>query len=305
MPEVRQRFSEELRALEDEVQQTATQARLLLEQALRALVGGDLATCDQVVSGDDEVDALYLDVEQRILHLFALQTPVATDLRLLTALLHINLHLERVGDQAVNIAKIVRMAEGLPQIPAVVQDLEEMGKISLRMIGAAMDALARRDVDLARKLPELDDPIDQLNREMLPKVLEVSDNKLMLEWGIRMYVVSRQIERIGDNAVDIGGAGGIPRHRPVPGVHRCLTSGNRTPRALGALRGRRAEPDNKPPAQGSGPIAGTARRQLSGLSVREALMLNPSSTVGGHMRLDRLGFALVDCLPGLGRRGIS
>jgi phosphate transport system protein len=204
MPEVRQRFSEELRALEDEVQQTATQARLLLEQALRALVGRDLAICDQVVSGDDEVDALYLDVERRILHLFALQTPVATDLRLLTALLHINLHLERVGDQAVNIAKIVRMAEGLPQIPAVVQDLEEMGEISLRMVGAAMDALARRDVDLARKLPDLDDPIDQLNREMLPKVLEVSDDKLMLEWGIRMYVVSRQIERIGDNAVDIG-----------------------------------------------------------------------------------------------------
>jgi phosphate transport system protein len=204
MPEVRQRFSEELRALENEVQQTATQAQLLLEQALRALVGGDLATCDQVVSGDDEVDALYLDVERRILHLFALQTPVATDLRLLTALLHINLHLERVGDQAVNIAKIARMAEGLPPIPAVVQDLEEMGKISLRMVGVAMDALARRDVDLARKLPELDDPIDQLNREMLPKVLEVSDDKLMLEWGIRMYVVSRQIERIGDNAVDIG-----------------------------------------------------------------------------------------------------
>ena len=142
MPEVRQRYSEELRALEAEVQQTATQAQLLLEQALGALVGGDLAICDQVVRGDDEVDALYLDVERRILHLFALQTPVATDLRLLTALLHINLHLERVGDQAVNIAKIVRMAEGLPQIPAVVQDLEEMGKISLRMVGAAMDALA-------------------------------------------------------------------------------------------------------------------------------------------------------------------
>src|SRR5215207_9740171 len=85
MPETRQRFSEELRALEDEVQRTASQAQLLLEQALQALVGGDLAICDQVVRGDDEVDALYLDVERRILHLFALQTPVATDLRLLTA----------------------------------------------------------------------------------------------------------------------------------------------------------------------------------------------------------------------------
>jgi phosphate transport system protein len=204
MPEVRQRFSEELRALEDEVQRTASQAQLLLEQALQALLSGDLALCDEVVRGDDEVDDLYLDVERRILHLFALQTPVATDLRLLTALLHINLHLERVGDQAVNIAKIAKLSDGLPQNPRVLQDLEEMGKIALRMVGAAMDALARRDVDLARKLPELDDPIDQLNRGMLPKVLEVADDKRMLEWGIRMYVVSRQVERIGDNAVDIG-----------------------------------------------------------------------------------------------------
>jgi phosphate transport system protein len=204
MPEVRQRFSEELRALEDEVQRTATQAELLLEQALQALLGGDLALCDQVVRGDDEVDALYLDVEQRILHLFALQTPVATDLRLLTALLHINLHLERVGDQAVNMAKIAKLADGLSQIPEVLRDLEEMGASALQMVRTAMVALARRDVDLARTLPELDDPIDQLNRGMLPKVLEASDDKLMLEWGIRMYVVSRQIERIGDNAVDIG-----------------------------------------------------------------------------------------------------
>jgi phosphate transport system protein len=204
MPEVRLRFSEELRVLEDEVQQTATQAQLLLEKALQALEGGDLAICEQVIKGDDKVDKLYLDVEQRILYLFALQTPVATDLRLLTALLHINLHLERIGDQAVNIAKIARLTNGLPQIPEVLQDLQEMGKLALRMVGTAMDALARRDVELASNLPELDDPIDQLNRGMLPKVLEASDDKRLLEWGIRMYVVSRQIERIGDNAVDIG-----------------------------------------------------------------------------------------------------
>jgi phosphate transport system protein len=204
MSEVRQRFSEDLRVLEDEVQQTATQAQLLLEKALQALATSDPAICDQVIRGDDEVDKLYLDVERRILHLFALQTPVATDLRLLTALLHINLHLERVGDQAVNIAKIARLTRGLPQIPEVLHDLEEMGKLSLRMVSTAMDALARRDLELAGKLPELDDPIDHLNRGMLPKLLEASDDKRLLEWGIRMYVVSRQIERIGDNAVDIG-----------------------------------------------------------------------------------------------------
>jgi phosphate transport system protein len=99
------------------------------------------------------VDQLYLDVERRILHLFALQTPVASDLRLLTALLHINLHLERIADQAVNLAKITKLAHGLPPNPTVLQHLGEMGAIALGMVGAAMDALARRDLDLARSLP--------------------------------------------------------------------------------------------------------------------------------------------------------
>jgi len=204
MREVRRRFHEELRALEGDVQRTGARAQLLLEKALQALTHGDPAICDEVIRGDDEVDELYLDVERRILGLFALQAPVASDLRLLTALLHINLHLERVADQAVNVAKITKLADGLPPNPKVLQHLEEMGAIALRMVGAAMNALARRDLELARKLPEMDDPIDRLNRGMLQQVLETRDDKQMLEWGIRMYVVSRQIERIGDNAVDIG-----------------------------------------------------------------------------------------------------
>ena len=204
MREIRRRFHEELRALEDEVQRTGTQAQLLLEQALQALARGDPALCEEVIRGDDEVDRLYLDVERRILGLFALQTPVASDLRLLTALLHINLHLERIADQAVNMAKITKLADGLPPIPTVLQHLGEMGALALGMVGAAMAALARRDLDLARSLPELDEPIDRLNRGMLGQVLGVSDDKQRLEWGIRMYVVSRQLERIGDNAVDIG-----------------------------------------------------------------------------------------------------
>ncbi len=204
MSEIRRRYHEELRVLEDDVQRTGVQARLLLEKALQTLPDGDLAVCDEVIAGDDEVDELYLDVERRILGLFALQTPVASDLRLLTALLHINLHLERVADQAVNIAKITKLVDGLPRDPKVVRHLDEMGAIALGMVGTAMDALARRDLELSRKLPEMDDPIDQLNRGMLQHVLEASDDKRTLEWGIRMHVVSRQIERIGDNAVDIG-----------------------------------------------------------------------------------------------------
>jgi phosphate transport system protein len=204
MREVRRRFHEELHALEGEVQQTGAQARLLLERALQALAHNDPAVCGEVIRGDDEVDQLYLDVERRILGLFALQTPVASDLRLLTALLHINLHLERIADQAVNLAKITKLAHGLPPNPTVLQHLGEMGAIALGMVGPAMHALARRDLELTRSLPEMDDPLDRLNRGMLRQVLAASDDRRMLEWGIRMYVVSRQIERIGDNAVDIG-----------------------------------------------------------------------------------------------------
>jgi phosphate transport system protein len=204
MSEVRQRFHKELRDLEDAVQRTGAEARSLFEKALQALASGDPAVCDQVIRGDDVVDKLYLDVEQRILNLFALQTPVASDLRLLTALLHVNLHLERIADQAVNLAKIAELTHDLRQNPRLLQRLQEMGAIALRMVAVAMDALARRDLDLARQLPQMDDPIDRLNRGMLEEVLKSTADKGMLEWGIRMHLVSRQIERIGDNAVDIG-----------------------------------------------------------------------------------------------------
>ena len=204
MSEVRHRFHEEMRSLEGAIQRMGAEARSLLEKALRALANGDPALCDDVITGDDGVDRLYLDIERRILDLFGLQTPVASDLRLLTALLHINLHLERIADQAVNLAKIARLTGGLPANPNVLRRLEEMGAIALQMVSAAMDALARRDLELARQLPGMDDPIDRLNRGMLEEVLEGSVDRRALEWGIRMHLVSRQIERIGDNAVDIG-----------------------------------------------------------------------------------------------------
>ena len=204
MSEVRHRFHDEQRDLEVAIQRTGAEAQRLFERALEALSTGDQATCEQVIRGDDVVDRLYLDVEQRILNLFALQTPVAGDLRLLTVLLHVNLHLERVADQAVNLAKIALLVDGLPRNPKILRQLEEMGEIACEMLSTSMVALARRDLALARQLPEMDEPIDQLNRGMLQEVLDASDDKAMLEWGIRMHLVSRQIERIGDNAVDIG-----------------------------------------------------------------------------------------------------
>lgn len=203
MSEARHQFHDELRKVEAFIQAMGAAAQDLFSNALKAVVEDDEGRAARVVAGDDVIDEYYNRTEQRITNLFALQAPVAGDLRLLTALLHINFHLERIGDMAVNLAKIGKLAHGLPRSETVAAHLQEMGAIALRMIGASMDAFARRDLKLARSLPTMDDPLDKLNKGMLAEILNIAEDKRMLEWGIRMHVVSRQIERVGDHAVDI------------------------------------------------------------------------------------------------------
>jgi phosphate transport system protein len=200
---IRKHFDEELRDLGTKIQAMGAAAQDLVELALAGVVENKPENFEKVIRGDDEVDFYYLDIERRILAVFALQTPVATDLRFLTALLHVSLHVERIADMAVNIAKIGSIAAHLPRSQAVVTTLGEMGGIALKMINASMDAFARRDLQLSLKLPEMDDPVDRLNRGIVREILSISDDKRMLEWGLQMHFVSRQIERIADHAVDI------------------------------------------------------------------------------------------------------
>jgi phosphate transport system protein len=204
MLETRKRFHDELAALESEVLGLGERAERAIGKAVQALVHKDDALAEQVVAEDDAIDATYLDIEQRILSLLATQTPVASDLRLVSAILHTNLHLERVGDMAVNIAKITRVTMDLPTSDTVVTQLEEMGAVAGNMLRTAMDSFARRDAELAQQLQVMDDPVDRLNRNMYREVAALAADPQLLEWGIRMNVVSRQLERVGDHAVDIG-----------------------------------------------------------------------------------------------------
>jgi phosphate transport system protein len=202
MPETRRRFHKGLRDAEAQILGMGEAAGKLFEQSLRAL--NDPQLSDAVIAGDDEVDAYYIGIEEQFLELLALETPVACDLRLLTVLLHMSLHLERVADMAVNVAKISWLNRGLPRHATVLRHLEEMGGIALQLLEAAMEAFVRRDVQLARHLPSMDERIDRLNRGMLAEVLGASDDEAMLRWAIEMHLVSRLIERVGDHAVDIG-----------------------------------------------------------------------------------------------------
>jgi phosphate transport system protein len=172
-------------------------------RATDALARRDDALAREVIAADDEIDHVYLDLERRVLGLLATQTPVASDLRLVSAIMHINLHLERIGDMAVNIAKIAVAVRDLPGSSTVMSHLQEMSDVVRPMIRISLEAFARRDLELCLRLPQMDDPVDRLNMGMYKEVAALSADPDRLDWGLRMNVVARQLERVGDHAVDI------------------------------------------------------------------------------------------------------
>jgi phosphate transport system protein len=176
-----------------------------LRGAVNALVGNEDELADEVIAFDDEVDERYFAIEEGVQSLLARQTPVAVDLRLVLAVLHVNLHLERMADYCVTIAKLVKLAPDVPGDPTLVEGFEEMGARAEEMIRVALDSFARRDLEAAETLVELDELIDRANRRVVQRVLSLgSRDQELQEWGLRMILVSRCLERIGDHAVDIG-----------------------------------------------------------------------------------------------------
>jgi phosphate transport system protein len=175
-----------------------------VRRSVDALLRHDDDLADAVVAGDDEIDELYQSLDQGMLALLALQAPVAADLRLVSVIMHCSLHLERIGDQAVNIAKIYKVTSQQPGNATILQQLGEMGDIVVEMVRTAMDALRRRDVELCLTLPKMDDPVDRLNRNMHFEVAKLADDPGALDWGLHMNIAARALERVGDNAVDIG-----------------------------------------------------------------------------------------------------
>ena len=158
-----------------------------------------------MIAFDDEVDARYSQIEQTIESLLARQTPVAGDLRLVLALLHVNLHLERMADYCVTIAKLTKLMQELEiGESAILDSVLEMGERAEEMIKVALGSFADRDVDRAESLVELDELIDRANRRAVEDVLALGDSPEEREYGLRMLVVSRCVERVGDHAVDIG-----------------------------------------------------------------------------------------------------
>ena len=175
-----------------------------LRAALNALAAGDVELADEVIAFDDEIDRRYFSIQEGIQSLLARQTPVAVDLRLVLAMLHANLHLERMGDYCVTIAKLTRLVSDVEPDEGLVQAFEEMGQRAEEMIRVALDSFQRRDLEAASSLVDLDELIDRANRRAVERVLDLGGDASKREWGLRMILVSRCLERIGDHAVDIG-----------------------------------------------------------------------------------------------------
>jgi phosphate transport system protein len=197
-------IDEALNRIEAQLQEEGQRVLSAVRGATRALEDRDVELAEEVIAFDDEIDSLFLGIESAIQALLALQTPVARDLRLLLAMLHINLLLERSADGCVTVAKLSRLVADVEPDPALVEVLVEMGERAEEMVRVALDSFARRDLAGAESLVELDELIDHANRRFVERLVDVIAEPDMREWGLRMVVVARTIERIGDRAVDIG-----------------------------------------------------------------------------------------------------
>ncbi len=202
--DMRVTFQEELQQVEAALQEEGDYVLRALRAAVNALEQADAELADEVIAFDDEIDSRYLSIQEGIQSLLARQTPVAVDLRLVLALLHANLHLERMGDYCVTIAKLTKLVADEKPDEGLVQAFEEMGQRAEQMIRIALDSFQQRDLLGASSLVDLDELIDRANRRAVERVLDFADDQSKREWGLRMIIVSRCLERIGDHAVDIG-----------------------------------------------------------------------------------------------------
>jgi phosphate transport system protein len=206
MPEVaRTEYLEELANLEASALGGLDLVSAALARTLEAVEHQDIELAQLVVADDDRIDGRYLEVHQALITLLATQSPVATDLRLISSLLHVLKNVERMGDQCVNVCKVIPISGNEPPADEeMVRLILTMGRHTRTLIAQAKRAFEERDAEMAQDLVRQDDVVDNLNRDCFRLALEIGDDADKREWAMTMLLAARAIERIGDNAVDIG-----------------------------------------------------------------------------------------------------
>jgi phosphate transport system protein len=203
--EGRPHFQDQLRQLEDAMLGGMDIVLGQIDRTIEAVEHVDVELAEFIIADDDRVDGRYLEVHQGVLSLLALQAPVAGDLRVVAALLQVIKNIERMGDQCVNIAKLIPLSGHEPPVrDEILQRILRMGRAARDEAALARRAFHERDLDLAEDLVRQDREINRLNREIFRLAIDVGDDVDTREWAMTMTLVARAFERVGDNAVDIG-----------------------------------------------------------------------------------------------------
>jgi phosphate transport system protein len=196
-------FREELEALQGRLLEMGGLAEERVRAALEGLVSRDPAIINKVLSGDEPINQLHIEVDNRCFRLLALHQPMATDLRAIVAAVKINTDLERVGDLAVNIAEAGKRYIGHAPVKQLI-DIPQMGHIAQSMLRDALDAYVKRDTELATQVLNEDDRLDSLKTQVFRDLLtHMLQNQGTVEPSLDLILVSRHLERIGDHATNI------------------------------------------------------------------------------------------------------
>ncbi len=199
----RHHFEEEMQALRNRLLNMGALVEERVHDATHSLIERRLDTAERIITSDQDVNELQIEIDERCLRLLALQQPMASDLRLITAAMKINADLERIGDQAVNIAEqAVRILAHPPLKPMI--DLPRMAQIAEKMTRESLDAFVRKDAKLARAILARDDEVDQLKDQVFRVLLTyMMADPGTIERALGLILVSRHLERIADHATNI------------------------------------------------------------------------------------------------------
>jgi len=203
--DIRRSFHQNLDEVRDDLIRLGGMVTEALGQATEALLAGDLQTAERIISDDDRVDALQIEIEERCYQLLTLQQPMASDMRTIVAALRMVAEIERSGDLVVNLMKAMRRIYGVELDPRVRGLIAKLSEHVHRLFRLAMDSYADRNDGLAAALHDMDDTVDELHKEFIQSIFEVHEGgQLPLQTAVQLALVGRYYERIGDHAVNIG-----------------------------------------------------------------------------------------------------
>ncbi len=196
-------FHRQIREVKEDLLMMAGLVEESIHEAVDSLTSRDKDQAQEVIATDRKIDLMQNEIEERIFTLMATQQPVASDLRFLSAAIKICSHLERMGDQAVNLAERTLLLADMDPVETP-RRLVAMGELAREMTCLCLDAFVQNNVELAKNVIKRDDELDDLNLHILEDMVEwMTREQRLIRRGVELILASRHLERVGDEATNI------------------------------------------------------------------------------------------------------